>query len=379
MPRLPSVSTSLVLGLGGLIALSPAGCGSDVETAPTSAAATTTGTTGASTGQGGSGGGPTTSSASTTTTTTTGAGGATCIETPGLVLAVNRLYVGDTNPDDSPDAANAWKQYGFDLDGKTSTGASVDLCQPNAGAAPSNVYPDGNDGKDNSFGNNVLPLLLGFAPDAAETINQSIQSGDFTLMLRMDDIGPGADSGPFSSLVYGGAVLGSAPAFDGSDCWPVLPEQLEDPVDIDSAQTEFPASSVAGNVWTSGSTDTLTLTLNIAGFPVPFVLHEARLSLELEVDHEGAVGGQLGGVLDTEAFVEAMRSVAGTFDPSLCSGSTFDSIANQLRQASDIMNDGTQDPAQVCNGISVGFGFKMKRVQLGGVATPVPPAPDPCP
>jgi hypothetical protein len=84
-------------------------------------------------------------------------------------------------------------------------------------------------------------------------------------------------------------------------------------------------------------------------------------------------------VLDTEELVAAMKAVAGSFDISLCSGPTFDSIAQQIRAASDIMSDGTNgDPNLVCNGISIGLGFDAKPALLGAVAAPVTPPPDPC-
>ena len=57
---------------------------------------------------------------------------------------------------------------------------------------------------------------------------------------------------------------------------------------------------------------------------------------------------------------------------------TLQSILNQLRQASDIMSDGSQDPAKQCDAISIGLGFTMKSAQLGPVAPPTPPPADPC-
>ena len=52
---------------------------------------------------------------------------------------------------------------------------------------------------------------------------------------------------------------------------------------------------------------------------------------------------------------------------------------DQIRQASDIMADGTQDPNSVCNGISVGLGFNMLFAGLGDIAPPAPDPPLPCP
>jgi hypothetical protein len=87
----------------------------------------------------------------------------------------------------------------------------------------------------------------------------------------------------------------------------------------------------------------------------------------------------IAGAIETEQFVNELQKVAGSFDLSLCSGSTFDSIAAQIRQASDIMSDGTNgDPAKTCNAISIGIGFDASAVALGVVAAPTPPPIDPC-
>src|SRR5262249_39954589 len=104
----------------------------------------------------------------------------------------------------------------------------------------------------------------------------------------------------------------------------------------------------------------------------------AVMAMTLAGDHKSATNGTIAGIIDTESFIEELRKVAGAFDQGLCTGSTFDSLADQLRQASDIMKDGSQNPAVECDGISIGLGFDMAEVQLGPVAPESPPQPDPC-
>ncbi len=72
------------------------------------------------------------------------------------------------------------------------------------------------------------------------------------------------------------------------------------------------------------------------------------------------------------------RQIAGVFDEGLCSGTTIDAVADQFRQASDIMKDGSQNPSMTCDGISIGLGFDASAVRIGSVAAPAPPQPDPC-
>ena len=52
---------------------------------------------------------------------------------------------------------------------------------------------------------------------------------------------------------------------------------------------------------------------------------------------------------------------------SLACGSAWQSIAQQITQAQDILLDGTNAPGQPCDGISIGIGFD--GVQIGPVQT----------
>ena len=301
----------------------------------------------------------------------------TCIETPGAVLAMDSLFFGDKNPDGTADS-NAWKQYGFNVDGLTSTEASVDVCKPNSGGSPAKAYPDGNSGIDNSFGKNVVPVFLNVDKEFTTNASQDIKDGKFTIMFRMDKLDPAADVPPFLTKLYIGADLGAAPAFDGSDCWPVIQSSLTDVKDIDTAKIALDGSAVTGNQWSSGAPTTIVLTVPVAGGALNLTIHKARITMDLDADHKGAINGHIGGVLDTEDFVLQIKKVAGTVNPVLCSGAIIDSIVTQIRQASDIMKDGKQDPGATCDGISIGLGFQAKAIVLGGVAPASPPEEDPC-
>lgn len=375
MRSLVSRATSLALGAFSLgLAVAAVACSGDVEEQKSSSTTT-------SSGAGGQGGGATSASTTTTSsaTTTTGAGGAapTCVDTKGPVLEVSKLLLGDTTPDGISDS-NAWKQYGFDIDGLVSTKDSTDLCKPIQGAAPGKVYPDGDAGIDNSFGKNVVPIIAGLASDPTATINSSITAGEFTLLVELEGLTQAADASDITGKLFSGSTMASQPKFDGTDCWPVTAESLTDANDIESATALFPMSTLASDHFESAAAGTtVSMTFSLGGLPFTLTIHEARISMDLDADHQGAQSGQIGGVLDTEELVDALKTAAGSFDPSLCSGATFENIANQFRQASDILADGTQDPNQDCNGISIGIGFRAKAAKLGGVAAPVQPN-DPC-
>ncbi len=378
--------TRSVLFLVPALALAAAayGCGG-TDTGTTGSGGTggsTTAATTATTGQGGAGGSTTTTTTTTTTTSvSTGTGGSPptmCSPTSGVVLAISKLYFGDTNPDDTPNKANGWKQYGYDIDGLTTTAASVDVCQPQQGGTKASAYPDGNNGIDNSFGKNILPLLLQFAPTFTSDSNKNVAAGEFTVMLHLEDLMAGTDQSPIVTKLYGSTPLGAPAKFDGTDCWPVAQESLMNAFDPESATVKFPMSSVTANHWDSGSSATFVLSVPSMQGVVTLTIHNAKVTMDLAADHLSATAGIISGVLDTEEFANVVKQVVGA-NLGFCSGPIVDGILGQIRGASDIMNDGSQNPAKTCNGISIGLGFKMKSVQFGAVG-PVTMAGDPpCP
>jgi len=342
----------------------------------------TTGGTGGSTATGGAttggtGGSTTTSSITTTSSTsitTTGGGDA-------VVLAIHHLLLGDTLPNGTF-SSTAWKQYGMNIDGKVSTSQSIDLCKPAAGANKNSVYPDGNDGIDNSFGRNLMPIWTSLWSDFSAQVNDAIATGDFTHLFRIEGIGVG-QTGTFPSQVYVGAKEnGQPPSWQGTDVWAINSTCL---VNSDPAlpKLQFPIASVdvdAAGVrrWQSVTVGDLTLALPLSGTSMVLPIHGARITMSLSDDNAHATSGIVSGVIDTEEYITVLAQWAGSFDPSLCPPSaTFESIAQQIRQASDILSDGTQDPAKTCNGISIGLGFDADLALLGGVFDPIIP-PDPC-
>jgi hypothetical protein len=292
------------------------------------------------------------------------------------VFAISKLYLGDTDRTGKVDA-NAWKKFGYNLDNKISTKDSKDLCKPAKGGVASKLYPDGDNGIDNSFGHNLFKLIQSFAADASTKVNDSIAGGAFTVMLDLEKLGADGDYNPISAKLYGGADLGAAPKWDGTDQWPLINELLNNG-DKNSPKVTFPNSYLVGNTWVSGSKGTVSLNLGISGYTLSLDIADAVITMDLADDHKTATNGTIAGVLDTEGLIEQLRKIAGNFDTGLCEGSTFDSIADQIRQSSDIMRDGSQDPAQTCDGISIGLGFDASVVQLGDVAPPSQPKADPC-
>jgi hypothetical protein len=291
-------------------------------------------------------------------------------------FAIDKLYLGDTDPDGTIDHTNGWKNYGYDLDGKASTATSTDLCQLRNNASPANVYPDGPDGTDNSFGHHVLPIMLGLASDATAKVNESLDSGGPRPLFTLDALGSGTDYNPLDGADYAGLTLGSVPRYDGTDVWPIDNQSIVNG-DVTMPVVQFPNSYVVGDTWVSGAPSSVEVDLHLDGFALPLVIDDATVTMVLSADHTHASHGIVAGVLHTDQLVAAFDVMAGSFDPQLCSGSTIDAINAQLEQASDILHDGTQDPTQPCDGISIGLGFDAAVVQLGTPGTAPTPV-NPC-
>jgi len=311
------------------------------------------------------------------------------------VIAMRKLLLGDTDASGNPDP-NAWRDIGYNLDGLISTKNGTNHCKPQEGATKSSVQTDGTNGIDNSFGSNLMPIIGSLASNASQQISDSLEAGDFTIMLKLDNLEDGkTDQTGITSALYGGAKFAamvdctatptdpncSPPLWDGSDKWPVLPELLNSPTDIESSKVKFPTSYLAGGTWVSGSEGDLNLSISIQGFSLALKITKAVLTMK--VTGAGATAkatdGIIAGVIPTEQLINELKKVAGGFDPTLCEGATFESIAQQIRAASDIMSDGTNgDPTKTCDGISVGLGFEGQAVELGGIAPKADAPADPC-
>jgi hypothetical protein len=281
---------------------------------------------------------------------------------------VTKLSFGEGN-------SGEWKKVGFNIDGKVSTGTSTDVCKPNAGGSASTAHPDGDMGIDNSFGKNLLPQILALYPTWVSDINYSLTHGLFTVLLKMECLPPMGDISGMTTKLFGGTKLGATPKFDGTDMWPVAPELLADPMDPQSSTILFPNCSVMGTTFDTGPNATFILSVPITTASktatIKLTLYSAQVKMTLAADRKSATLGMIGGVLNTEEFVTEVKKVGSLL--GLCGTALFDGLLTQIRQASDILADGTQDPTKTCDGISMGLGFEMKEVQIGSVGAPTPP------
>ena len=286
-----------------------------------------------------------------------------------VTLAISKLYYGDTDRNGVSNP-NAWQSYGLNIDGKLTTKTSTDVCTLAAGAAKV-AQTDGNGGIDNSFGENILPILITVAgSNFSQTENNAIDQGSSTMMFAFGDLGSGADYAPLPAILEQAGPTATTAKWDGTDVRPTVAQQ---------AAVQFTGGYMNSRVWVGSPPGAGTFDMhlwNVAGEP-PVPMNHLQITMLVDPSNASATQGVVSAVLPTAQFVSYLQAMAGSISTSLCSGSAFNSIAQQIEQASDILDDGTNQAGVACNAISLGLGFDASAVQVGGTVT-LPAPPNPC-
>ena len=189
--------------------------------------------------------------------------------------AIRKLYLGDTDRTGISNS-DAWKAFGYDLDGLLTTAQSTNVCTLVAGA-PIVTQQDGNGGIDNSFGENIVTILETLDGTVSQSLNAPIDAGQFTIMtyaVGFDDSTGNTTtaSGLTGALLAGGnyrAWHDGGPTWDLTTAWPVLSTSLDcastgcppgiDP--ITSATVQLPHAFPAEGTFVGATADPVTLGL----------------------------------------------------------------------------------------------------------------------
>ena len=296
--------------------------------------------------------------------------------------AIRKLYLGGDNRQGVA-GASAWKDFGYNLDNLVTAQTSTDVCTLEPGAARS-TQVDGKGGVDNSFGENIWPIVQTTAgTNAEQTINTAIEDGHFTVMSYVTGFDNTVSStanatGLTGALLAGGnyatANDGGAPSWDTNTHWPILPTLITGCTPTagcprtrtrsPNATVKFPAAYQANGTFVNGSPAALSLTLSIQGQSLTINVDSAIITFQPTTG--GVTDGTIAGTIVADDLVNQLQSVAGSISSSLCSGSAFNSIAQQIKQASDIVIDGSGNVSNTagatCNGISIGIGFDATEI-----------------
>jgi hypothetical protein len=299
-----------------------------------------------------------------------------CMACP-KIFVVRKMFLGDSDRSFVV-STTAWKQFGIDIDGKTTTSQSTDVCKRVLGA-PAAFQVDGNNGIDNSFGANFVPIIqsAGSLPALSKPASDAIEKGSSSsFAFRLDGLGTMQDYAMLPGSAYVVIPPGTQPTWMGSDAWGPSSRSVS-MNDVSKPLAVFPNGSMAARAYDSKSSQgPAVLGLTIGPFVMMLPVRKLFVQATIAADNSTATG-VIAAVMNTEEFIAALKVTVGYVSKSLC-GAAFDGIAQQIRQTSDILDDGTQDPMQTCNGISVGLGFDAAPAVLDGVV-PDPQPPNPCP
>jgi hypothetical protein len=291
--------------------------------------------------------------------------------------AIHQLFLGDIDPATGKQTNTAWQNYGYDLDGKNTTVTSTDVCTQVTGAL-AREQVDGPNGIDNSFGENLLPIIVQLDPTASTTVNSDINEGKFTVMFDVtgfdDAAGNTTSATGLSGVILAGADVSNAgaPTWTPTYTWPVRPELLDcspscapgtDPAQ--HADIKFMGAYQSAGTFVSGAPTELTISLPVGGQPIQLKVHSALVTFEPE--SPGHVrNGMIAGVLQTSDVLSEIQKVVGYLaGGSLCSGAALAQIENEINFASDVVVSGdtvSNDPGTICNGITIGLGFTADEI-----------------
>ena len=285
--------------------------------------------------------------------------------TDARTFALTEIFLGETDRNRAPNP-KAYKGYGYNIDKLVTDDKSTDVCerQPKATAAR---QVDGNNGIDNGFGTTILPFITVLLPGPSKSLAETIASGTFTILLTINGLtddpvqtntGLSGDIRIGGSLPTGTKPDFSNPAFD----WPYRD---------DAPKVDLAGAYITNETFVNGGGGTeVSLSLVLQGQTLNVQIHKAIVSFDHKSPND-LTNGTIAGVIQREELVESISKVAGSFN--VCDGPTLETLKTTIRQASDIMQDGTNRPGVPCDGISIGIGFNAKRV--GPPKTPAgPPA-----
>jgi hypothetical protein len=298
-------------------------------------------------------------------------------------FAVTRLFLGDTQRDGTK-SATAWKQLGYDLDGKASTRTSSDVCTPHDSKQLAQ-QSDGDEGIDNAWGAAVVPILQSITYPVSERATQAILGGGYTVLVAVAGLSddPSQTNTGVAGRVLLGAPLAAAPSFATTDDWPVAPASLASGFLDGGAKTAFPTAYVTGGRWVGVPSADLVMHLAWVGDPAIAIIGPA---FDMTIHHVVVTfdhlspsrlsNGTIAGVISARELAAKVRPVLAEFGGTFCSTDTS-AFEEDVLAAADMMLDGSNAPGAECDAISIGIGFEA--AEIGNVTSvgqdpPLPPS-----
>jgi hypothetical protein len=301
-----------------------------------------------------------------------------------LWLAVKRYHFGEQNLD-GVYAKDAFRYWGFDLDSictsaKDSEG-NVGTCKraPMGGA---NVLVDGDDCRDNNFGQFVVPIVHTYSADFEQNLNDGIFAGTVTWILRIDDLDDGPDDAYAPAKLYRTTdVKGvTTPKWDGSDVRQVLSDSVVGH-DIDHAVNEFASGYVRNHVWVAGDPQSQALIMPVSPeVTVTLSMEGMLMTVALDDAHTTGRDGMIGGGVFFPKFEDFLRPLLAR--GGICADSPiYQGLLTNTGRTVDLVAGAPnlQDTTKTCDTLSVGIGLVFSAVKpVTEIVDPPPTPPTKC-
>jgi hypothetical protein len=293
-------------------------------------------------------------------------------------------------------SGDRWRRFGLDLDGMNTSSI-----EDEAECVAANGRPtlDGDKGIDNSFGQNVLPTVVGLISCLEDNIALNQGRGFGTVLLRLREWNgtpndakvdvsvvssvDGTSADDVTGFEWGGpdgATLklpganedAPAPAWDGDDVFYV------DPGSLVAGDIRYPLVWKTDAYISNGRVvlpvDTATTFVFLTG-PGSFWLSlDGYLIADISEDGETLEKGLLAGRFSAGELVATLKPLG------ICDSGFRGSVTSLLTDNLDLRIDPTLgSPDEQCTASSVAFSFQGIRARIAETIAPVElPIPDPC-
>lgn len=298
-----------------------------------------------------------------------------------LWLIVRRYYL-NTELRTGAVSSDAWQTFGYDIDhtctGKKQSEENTGTCLRAAGADP-DVLVDGEDCRDNNFGQWIIPKIQITNPSFEDTSNSGLAKGSSTWIFRIDDVDDGPNDPYAPGGLYRAADTGSAgwsPKYDGTDVRKIESDTVFGG-DITRPTVQFVDGYVSNGVWVSGEPNGYVVSMPVGTVQTNLTIIGATFDFTLSDDHKTATNGTVAGAIPFASFDDLLRPIAE--HAGFCPGSDlYTQFTKTVSLFPDISVDSPGSPilTKPCDGISLGLGFDLAPI-MPPTELQDPPAPGP--
>lgn len=298
------------------------------------------------------------------------------ISTPdNLILAVRLLDFAEKVPPSE-------STVGFDIDGScTCIDAPGEVCKP---WKPRSTLCDGPGGRDNSFPRLLQTLVtFGFAQSSAQ-LSQTLENGDFTLLLRIRGWNLQPNDPEVSVSFYTSSGTTKAPEWTGKDVWNVLDNtvangSIDQPVLQDTNAYVSDGNLVASLPTFDLNDKKVVIQLNER---FGLALSGARIVGKLE-SLAGAYrifGGTLVGTWRDRDFFTQVATIKDPLDATktVCTDNAlYPQVKANFCDIADLAGN-SADLSGVCASTSIAMSFNAQEARLGQITMLPPPNTSTC-